>query len=80
MGRRLQRLAVGLVGGFLYLTGLHLNPKRKKNKLRKKKRKALEAAARGAEKDAQVLERYRQRYLKKLEKEQLKKKKGNSPN
>lgn len=49
-------------------------------KLRKKKRKALEAAARGAEKDAQVLERYRQRYLKKLEKEQLKKKKGNSPN
>ena len=54
---------------------LKAREEKKLKKLRKKKRKALEAAAKQAEKDAQVLEKYRQRYLKKLEKEQLKKRK-----
>lgn len=54
---------------------LKAREEKKLKKLRKKKRKALEAAAKQAEKDALVLEKYRQRYLKKLEKEQLKKRK-----
>ena len=54
---------------------LKAREEKKLKKLRKEKRKVLEAAAKQAEKDAQVLEKYRQRYLKKLEKEQLKKRK-----